>query len=361
MKKVFSAILFLTPLAMIAQKRVDLDRYHFTVQYRSLPTIQLDSSYRTYNIEIEGTKLMNRFLREISPENSVMLEGWRKLEGNGHLTIKVKLDDLLPESVLLKERLETTKNNLGQVTGSRLLYHQEVVYTFAANAVINDYKGMHIMDELLADRGYKQVYSSPEFSVKAVAEGYFALNALTITNDLYQSCVNRAMRYLSDHITTNFGFKEVTVSDYVWVVGSKKHPEYSENRKAIQEMHDALFTMTADNQNENIRQQLAPVIQYFDKIKKTYISSSRHDRKIRYASYYNLAVLYYYLDDPQLMMKEANGLVLNDFDTQDGKAFEQTATWLKNLFKISNTNTRHFTIKISAFKGPYEKNSVMAK
>ncbi len=354
-------MLFIVPLAVAAQKRVDLDRYHFTVQYRSLPLVQLDSNYRTYNVEIEGTKMMNPFLKELSPGNSVILEGWRKLENEGHLTIKVKLDDLLPESFSVKERLETTKNHLGQVTGSRILYHQEIVYTFAAQATISDYKGMHIMDELLADRGYKQTYSSPEFSIKGVAEGYFALNALTTTNNLYKSCVNRAMHYLSDRITTNFGFKEASVSDYVWVVGSKKHPEYTENRQAIQQMSDALFSMTADYCNENMREQLEPVIRYLDKIKRTYTSSSRHDRKIRYASYYNLAVLYYYLDDPQLMMKEANGLVLNDFDTQDGKSFEQSATGRKNLFKISNMTSRHFSINTSLFKGPYEKNSVTAK
>ncbi|MEP7230120.1 MAG: hypothetical protein ABI691_07700 [Ginsengibacter sp.] len=361
MKKVYAITLFLLPLCIAAQKRVDLDRYRFTVQYRSLPAIQLDSSYHTYNVEIEGTKLMHPFLKELFPENSVIMEGWRKLDNDGHLTIKVKLDDLLPESFTVKERIETTKNSLGQVTGTRILYHQEMIYTFAANASISDYLGTHIMDNLLADRGYKQVYSSPEFSIKAVAEGYFGVNALNITANLYQSCVTRAMHYLSDEITTNFGSKDVTVNDFVWVVGNKKHPEYSDSRRAIQQMNDALFTLTANSKSENIREQLESAIKYFAKIKNTYTSSSRHDRKIRYASYYNLAVIYYYLDDPQLMMKEANGLVLNDFDTQDGKAFEQSATRLKNLFKISNTNTRHFTINTALFKGPYEKNSVTAK
>ena len=61
------------------------------------------------------------------------------------------------------------------------------------------------------------------------------------------------------------------------------------------------------------------------------------------------------------MMKEANGLVLNDFGTKDGKGFEKTATWLKNLFQLSNIYTRHFSIDTSSFKGPYEKNAVTAK
>ena len=53
-------------------------------------------------------------------------------------------------------------------------------------------------------------------------------------------------------------------------------------------------------------------------------------------------------------MKEAKGLVLNDYDARDGAAFEQTALRLKNQFLLSNYNTRHFPIDTTLFRGPYE-------
>ncbi len=361
MKKLYFFALFVFPLALAAQKAVDLDRYHFTVQYRSLPKLRLDSTYRTYNVEMQGTKLMQPFLQDMSPEKTVQLEGWRKLPQEGHITIKVKLGDLLPESVSVKERAESIKNRNGQVTGTRVFYHQEVVYTFDATATITDYKGMHVMDQELASRGQKQVYRSPEFTFRHLAEGYFLLNSLTVTKDLYRNCVNRAMHYLNERITDNFGFNEVTANDFMWIIDSRKHPEYTAHRQAFQQMNEVLFSMNASSSIEGVREQLKPVIDYFEKIKKTYPSTSKHDRKIRYASYFNLAVLYYYLDDPQSMMKEANGLELNDFDARDAKGFVQTATWLKNLFQQTNIYTRHFSIDPSTFKGPYEKNDITAK
>ena len=215
MKKLYFFALLLLPFILAAQKSVDLDRYRFTVQYRSLPQLRLDSTYRTYNVEIEGTQLMQSFLQELSPEKTVLLEGWRKLAQNGHISINVKLGDLLPESVSVKERAESIKNKNGQVTGTRIFYHQEVVYTFDAAAAITDYKGIHVMDQQLADRQYKQVYKSPEFAIKHLAEGYFVLNSLSITKDLYRSCVNRAMHYLSERITDNFGFSEATANDFM--------------------------------------------------------------------------------------------------------------------------------------------------
>ncbi len=361
MKKLYLSVFFLFPLVLVAQKSVDLDRYKFSVQYRSLPKLRLDSSYRTYNVEVEGTKMMQSFLQNMSPGKTVLLEGWRKLNQDGHLNIKVKLGDLLPESVSVKERIETLKNRAGQITGTKIYYLQEVVYTFEATANITDYKGVHVMDQSLADRGYKQVYSSPEFAFKPLAEGYFVLNSLTITKDLFQNCVTRAMHYLSDQITENFGFEEVTANDFMWIVDSRKHPEYAAHRNAFQQMNEVLFNMNASSSIAGVREQLKPVIDYFEKVKKTYTSTNKHDRKIRYASFFNLAVLYYYLDDPQAMMKEANGLVLNDFDARDGRGFEQTATWLKNLFQQTNIYSRHFNIDPSVFKGPYEKNDVSVK
>lgn len=355
MKKYYLLALVLAPLAIAAQKKVDLDRFDIKVQYRSLPGIRLDSTYHTYNVSVNTTKMMQPILQEMDPANSVILEGWRKLPSNGHLNIDVKLEDLLPENIAVKERTVTTKDRFGVATGTKTMYYQEVVYTFAATAVIDDYKGAHIMDEELASRNYKQVYTSPEFSIKPLAEGYFLLNSLSITKDLYRSCVNRAMHYLSDRITDNFGFAEVTASDFMWVIGSRKHPEYEADRKAFQQMTDVLFSMNANNPIETAREKLKPVIDYFESIKNNYTTSSKHDRKIRYSSYFNLAVLYYYLDDPENMMKQANGLILNDYSTEVGHSFQASATRLKNQFQQTNIYTRHFPVDLAAFKGPNQK------
>ncbi len=354
-------LLLLFPFSILAQKTVDLDRYNFTAQFRSLPQMRLDSTYRTYNVIVEGTKLMQSFLQEIDPAASVILEGWKKLSEKGHVIIEVKLEDLLPENVSVKERVAVTKDKNGVVTSTKTFYRQEVIYTFAAIAKISDYKGMHIMDIVLADRATKQVFRSPEFPVKQIAEGYFLINALKTTNDLYRTSVNNAIHYLSNEISSNFGFSIVTVNDYMWVIDSRKHPQYTAHRAAFLKMNEYLFNLNANTSIAGLREKLQPVIDYFEQIKNIYNTTSKHDRKIRYASYFNLAVLYYYLDDPQSMMKEANGLKLNDFDSKMGTAFQQTALQLKNIFENTKIYTRHFSIDINTFKGPYENNTTAIK
>jgi len=358
-KTLFTAAVLL-PLLSFSQK-VDLDRFRFTTQYRTLPAFGLDTSYRTFYVTVEATRLMRNYLDEMSPENTVFLAGWKKLKDKGHLAIQVKLEDLLPESVSLKEREEIVKNRNGKDTTRRKLYWQEVVYTFSAFADINDYRGAHIQNIVLADRTHKQVYKSPEFAIKQMAEGYFMINSFAITGQLYRNCVTRAMNSLNNRITNDFGYGEVTVTDQMWIVDSKKHPEYQAHRQAFLQVSEVLFAVSANKSLDGVREQLQPAITYFESIKKKYPSNNKWHRKLRYASFYNLAVIYYYLDDPQAMIKEASGLVLNDFDSRDGKAFEASALHLKNLFIQTKINSRHFAIDPSTFKAPGETPVIAVK
>lgn len=346
-------LFLLLPFSLQAQKKVDLDPFKFTVQFRTLPAMFIDSSYHTYNVTVETSKLSKPLIGELEPEKSVIVKGWKKLPANGHITVAIKLEDLLPEAITMKERTETTKDKAGNVT-TKTFYYEQVQYTFEANAIINDYKGTHIMDQQLASRQNKMVYNCPEFPFKPMAQGYFALNAVTLTKELYRRSVTNAVRYLSDRLTENFGFDIATVTDQMWIVDSRKHPEYEAHRNAFQKASEVLFSMSANEPIDKAKEEIKPVIDYFEGIKTAYTSTSKHDRKIRYASYYNLAVIYYYLDDPQNMLKQASGLILNDFDSNDGKAFESTAMWLKNLFQRANIYTRHFAIDPTKFKGPFE-------
>ena len=116
------------------------------------------------------------------------------------------------------------------------------------------------------------------------------------------------MHNLSDRITNNFGFGETSSNDFMWIIDSRKHPEYSAHRQAFQQMNEVLFSMNANSSIEGAREQLQPVIYYSEKIKKKYPSQINMIEKSSMARYFNLAVMYYYLDDPQAMMKQANGL-----------------------------------------------------
>lgn len=354
MKKTAIIPFLIISISVFAQKSVDLDRYRFSVQLRSLPSVKIDSTYRTYDVDVTTTKLMDQFFLQADPGKTIKLEGWKKLPSNGHISIQVKLGDILPGDASIKERVITQRTGNGVITTSKTMYCQEVTYTFEARAVITDYTGMHLGDEQLASRSYKQVYRSPEFSNKIIAEGYFLVNSVAITKELFRMASTNAMHALNRRINELYGFETVQTDDFMWSIDSRKHPEYDNWRKALRETTDVLFSMNASDPITGAREQLQSAINYFESIKRDYNSEKRHDRKLRYGAYFNLAVIYYYLDDPQAMMREANGLALNDFDSNDANGFKQTATWLKNVFEQNNIYTRHFPIDTEQYEGPGE-------
>ena len=88
------------------------------------------------------------------------------------------------------------------------------------------------------------------------------------------------MHFLSDRITDNFGFNEVSVRDFMWIIGSRKHPEYSSNRLAFQNMNEVLFEMNANTSIKGARERLIPAIQYFESIKKNIAAAANTTAKL---------------------------------------------------------------------------------
>ena len=50
----------------------------------------------------------------------------------------------------------------------------------------------------------------------------------------------------------------------MWIVDSRKHPEYDAHREAFRTITDVLFSMNADSSIDKAREKLKPVIAYFE-------------------------------------------------------------------------------------------------
>lgn len=160
------------------------------------------------------------------------------------------------------------------------------------------------------------------------------------------------MNYLSNTLNENFGFSPRTVNDFLWILDSKRHPEYYAHRRAWMVFKQTMFQMSAEEPLDEIKRSLQVVINYYETIIKKYSSDSKADRKLRYASHYNLAKIHYYLDDADAAMREAGELMLNEYDEKDGMRLEAAATELKILLKQNKFSSRHFPLETEKYSGP---------
>lgn len=345
-------MILLLPSIIVFSQRVDLDKYNFNASYIELPRMEIDTSYKTYFVEIDANAELRKDLSEENLPEQVNIEGWRQLSGNGHVKIFTRLEDVFIQNVEVKERIQIIKDKNGKETGRKSYYYVHFIYTFDAIAKISDYKNNPIITYTLANRDSRETYNTQEFSTFIEASLYYKFRGLDFKKEIAKRAVRNALNDLSNRLTNNFGYLQTTVNDFLWILDSRKHPEYDAHRRAWMVFKQAMFKMSAEEPLDEIKQSLIPVILYYETIRKKYASDSKADRKLRYASYYNLAKIHYYMDDPDAAMREATELMLNEFDEKDGKRLEAAATELKFLLKQNKFSGRHFPLQIEKYTGP---------
>ena len=352
MKKIiFTLFAYLSCISLFAQ-RVDLDRFNFTASYRDFPDEPLPASYKTFNVRIEAAPSLGLGYTAGTLENIIRIEGLKKVNGTGHITILAMLDDIVFEKSETKERIEIKKDKQG-VEIRKSFFSTEMTYSFSARASVYDYKGNTILSNyILADREDKKIYKTPEYSNPIEALNGFNNKILEIKSNLARQLVGNSIGNLNSLLNTRYGYSIQRVNDIFWVLNNKKHPEYGEQQKAWNNFKNAIVLMSPDEPLDKVKERMKPVIDYYEKVKTIYTGSDKEARKLRYASYYNLAKVYLYLDDPAAAIREADALAMNDYDESDGRTLRSIAENLDEQLKKNNTSTRHFPVDIARYEPP---------
>ena len=352
MKSFFTLLLTLTTLAAVAQK-VDLDRYSFVTTYRDLPQKPLEPAYRTYLVQVQGTRSIRATFSEEELANAVRIDGWQRMErGRAHVLVRPMLEDVIIDKSEVKERVDIQKDKDGKETGRKYYYKLQLEYSFAADVDVADYKGRSIFRQALANRYAKKTWTSQEFNSGAAASNYLQNNREEIKNRFARDEVMAVLGSLSNRLTTDYGFPVRQQNDNFWVLDSKKHPEYDNYQRAFRDVKGILAGISPDAPLTDTFDRLKAPIEYFESLPRHYSSNDKSDAKIRYSVFYNLAKLSLYLDEPDKARKYAEALIQNGYDDADGRSLINKANELDDLFRRNGARTRHFAIDLSNVRPP---------
>lgn len=333
-------------------QRVDLDKFGFTASFRNFPDDPLPDAYRTYNVRIEAVPSLANSAEVANAVQLLDIAGMKKVAGTGHITILAILDDILIESVEGRERAEIKKDKQGVET-KKMYYFNELVYSFGARASVYDYMGNTLVGGyMLHDREKKMKYKTPEFASAEAATDYYTKKVLEIRMNLNRQLIGTSITALNGILNFRYGYVAQQHGDILWILNNKKHPAYKEHQKAWNSFRDAMALMRADESLTQVKQKLLPVIDYFERAKTRYTTSSKEDRKLRYASYFNLSKIYYYLDEPENALKEADALAMNGYDESDGRFLRSAAEQLRMLLQRNQAESRHFAINAEMYQSP---------
>ena len=330
-------------------QKVDLDSEKFTYTYRDYPTDPLPADFVTYSVTYDAAGSTKNEISTPEVVDNLRLEGFKRLESGGHLNLIVQFNSLIFNASQVKERFDVQKDKNGKETGRTYYYWVELSYSITGSAQMKDYKG-NILDK--SHLGGTFNYRTSEYNSYKAASDYFNNNRDALRGNFIRERVQGAISGLSQAWSNKYGFPVRTGRDELWILDSKSHPDYDGHQKALKTVQELMKTMSADQPVAEIREKLKPTIEYFESLKTKYAKDDKRERKMRYASWFNLGKIYLYLDDMDAAIKEAEGLIKNDYDPKDGKKMIEEAQRVKAVFNKNKANTRHFPIELDKMEGP---------
>lgn len=332
LKSLFSLlVLFLAQNLFFAQS-TDLDHFYFYVKYVRLPQKYTEPERRTYNVVVSD----NTIGVDIDP-NLFYLNSFKREERNAHLNFDVKLNNPItysnPEVIVRQEEIKDKEGNVKSVrTFYRVMQRMEATQRYLLNG------------ENYGSVRHSETFNTLEYSSSTMARENFLVQQDVWRNKFKTDLQTLIYQRLNDYMNKDYGQSLVEVRENLWLLGSKKHPEYENQQKAFEIIKDALSKVEYFSIPESVTKDIAPAIEIFEKQIKSYAEDNRKNRKVRYSAYYNLMKIYYYLDNLEAAEKYANLLVENDYDKKDGKNMLESIQNRKRLQDINKINSSHIKV-----------------
>ena len=352
MKRTILLLVLCMLLEFLRAQNVNLDNFWINHSYRKLPNVNIDKSFMTYSVMVSKTAALDIFSNE-NTINKINIEGRKKLGSGGHFIVYITLGDLIIDNSDVLERVEVIKDKDGNVTGRNYYYKVQVTYSFEASAYIKDYTGYLLKNYSIAERSSKKNYFTNEYNNRSDAANYYNNNRLEIKATLVSEQIENALNSINGILNYDFGFYPINSREKLSTVGSKKHPEYLSFENACNNAKAALEKISVNEMPNEVVELLQPSIDFFIEIPGKYdMIDDKNEKKLRYAAYYDLAEIYFVIEQFDKAKEYAQKVIDNDYDKKDGKQIIEESDKILMQFEEQQIFTRHFTPDIANAQPP---------
>ncbi len=338
------SVTFLLACAGAHAQKVDLDRFRFSVENFRLPANYVAPAERTYALAIIRSPMARGIISESEVAVGLRIAGYQERDAeDASVHIELALGNLLFECSEVVAHPQLVKDKEDKVVDTTWTYSVEATFRSAGGYTIagpggraygagtagnpflqaNTSQGRGVRES--AATGGAVHHSTPAYKSRKEAERTFVMNRDGIAARLYTDFVWATVRRAAARANALYGYVPVQEEHQLWILDYTGHPEYRAQQDAIAAVRAVMSRMSAADPREAFAKDLAGVMDYFRSIPQKYAGADERSRKLRYGAHYNLAALYLALDRPDQAAEEARALVLNAFDTKDGKALARRA------------------------------------
>lgn len=341
MKNLLKFSIFLLPFTSYAQK-VDLDRYNIHCEFKDLPAKPMGDETSTYAVEVGCPGNVLNSVSQTSIEQGIGIQGLKRSNSSPSFIIYFNSEDLNIREVGVKDYVDIQKDSKGVETGRKTSYYVEATYSLKCEG-----KCYSAQKQLLYSATFgtsTSTYKSDYMSTRKEANEYWNNNKDNLRANFIAGIINPSVTAMGGKLSADYGFVTHSGYDQLWILNSKKHPEHEAQQTIIAKVKDDFSKMKADVPLDELGKAMEPVIKYFDEIETKYAKDDKSDKKMRYGAYFNKAVIYLYLDQPEKAIAEAEKLIKNDYDPKDGEHLKKRAEDRRDMLARNKKTTSHFAM-----------------
>lgn len=376
MKKTF-VTLFLSILTIfIYGQKVDIDAMRFQVEYAQLPKHKIEGE-KSFAVHVDGSHAY----RVDGLADNLYIRGWEYKDEGALALIKVNVGGFSRGKSDVKTDTNKKKDKNGNVTTTKKYTYRSTNKGSAHVKIygpVNPYKepknkkekekeekkekekaenpflnNVDISEEPEIEEDHigelaessslnkSYIVTSEKLSSRSKAyEDYKSKAGSAYSNQLDQFYSGLEGR-VNNFVNTIYGYKRKKETAKFKRLDSKKHPEYETYHNATEAMKTILMSKRFNKDYSELEPALQPIIEYFESVKDKYSEDKKHPKRLKAASMYNLAQMYYYLDMPEKVIAIGEEYLAWGHDKKDGKRFIKKGEKLKSLLEFHGTK-RYF-------------------
>ncbi|MGK0366345.1 MAG: hypothetical protein ACI85O_003418 [Saprospiraceae bacterium] len=342
------AVSFIFTQDLSAQK-IKNERISF--EYTRLPSNPLDPTFTTYSSVVYGSDygLENLGIdRNGAAEKYFTLGGFKRVGKGGHFRVSCYVGYPSTTSAETKSYTKTITNK--DKTKTKVTrYKKEVAYRVPVRYKIEDYQGNVItsgsMNEIKTFTFGESATSSSSLSTQ------WRNSRGKLMTDKYKKAVRDGFSSASGTIRSLYGYSRRKQTAQIEVLG-KKDKGTEEFMSSYETVKAAFAGMRAEEKTDKVKEEARPAIEFYMAEKKKWAATDKKERKVRSACVYNLATIFYWLDELDEARKYANECVEIDYKPGRGKSLIRSIDATKKLFDVNNTTSRHPSLDMSNAVAP---------
>lgn len=385
-RPILYAYAFLLNFSLVAQK-VDIDNYRVEMEVANIPEKYIEEGKRTFHIELKGPSTI---VSTIKKEN-FMLYGFKQVEKDGTLKMVIDVSSMIQGTPSLSTRVDEQKDKNGKVTSRTNYYtYSSTNYASSACTIYGPLSEKEIAEEAAklkekeakkkekdkapenpflknatnatpsqenagndgTTAAYKRikykdlntsyVHSGGEYASTTAALNSYNQGAIAAFNNhltAYPNDVIDRSQYEANYI---YGYYPVKLTyQKMKTLDSDKHPEYTTFKQATEAAKVIFKNFKYNSDIEAFRNDFAPILDYFKSLDEKLGVKDKHEKKLKAAALYNIAMINYSLDDFDASEKACKKMIAIDQDADDAEDILDKIKEVRPMMEKHKLTTRH--------------------